>query len=119
MSQWVYKVVCPICKNPLSKDNKKIGIYQCKLTGRGRKVVQDAELTDDEDQKSTQKTENNDSIQESLANPNIDDYDVEKEEEFPKIVNNTPGGFLKMDGINGRFVQWRYMTLEIKKLPKK
>jgi hypothetical protein len=26
---------------------------------------------------------------------------------------------LKMDGINGRFVQWRYMTLEIKKLPKK
>jgi hypothetical protein len=49
MSQWVYKVVCPLCKNPLSKANKKIGIYQCELSGRGRKVVKDAELTDDED----------------------------------------------------------------------
>jgi hypothetical protein len=110
MSQWVCKVVCPICKNPLSKDDKKIGIYQCELTGRGRKVVKDAELTDDEDEESTQKTEDA-SVQAS--------YDAEKEEEFPKIVNDTTDGFLKMDGVNGPFVQWRYMTLEIKKLAKK
>ncbi len=76
MSQWVYKAVCPICKNPLSKDNKKIGIYKCELTGRGRKVVKDAELTDDEDEESTQNTEENASVQASEANPAIDDYDA-------------------------------------------
>jgi hypothetical protein len=38
--------------------------------------------------------------------------------EFKPIKCDSKDGFLKMDGVNGPFVQWRYMTLEISKIKK-
>ena len=37
MSETVYKCKCPIC-GEFTKGNKKIGLYNCTLTGRGLKA---------------------------------------------------------------------------------
>jgi hypothetical protein len=57
MSETVYKCKCPIC-GEYTNGNKRIGLYDCKLTGRGLKapkvviseqVTQNTEDTDDSD----------------------------------------------------------------------
>ena len=101
-----------MCKKA-TKGNKKIGIYRCELTGRGMKVKnrQDDDETDDEAEQATLAT---DAINQQQEGPN----DEEVEIQFNKIICDDADGFLKMDGVNGPFVQWRYMTLEIKKIKK-
>ena len=96
MGETVYKCPCPIC-GVATKGNKKIGLYKCVLNGHGMKspnVLSGDNDTDDESEET-----NSDSV----------------EIIFREITTKSGDGFLKLDGINGKMVKWRYMTLNITK----